>query len=123
MLTAESAGGSADPAPRRSSPSHGPEAEALLVEVRASIATLTELFAHEEDLGPDAAQAIRVAAHEVEARLGRRELRVAVVGESGAGKSTFIDALLGERLLGQVHTPPGAVISVRRGSERSYIAR
>jgi hypothetical protein len=109
--------------PRRTAPSHGPEAEALLDEVRASVATLTGLLIYREDLGDEAAVFIRRAVDEVETRLDRREIRVAILGEPGSGKSTLLDALLGERLLGMTTTEPSIVITVRRAEQRAYRAR
>ena len=109
--------------PRRTAPSHGPEAEALLDEVRESVATLTGLLVYREDLGDEAGDFIRRAVEEVEGRLDRREIRVAIVGEPGSGKSTLLDALLGERLLGLTPTEPSIVITVRRAEQRAYRAR
>jgi chromosome segregation ATPase len=109
--------------PRAAALSHGPEAEALLDEVRASIATLAGLLVYQADLGQEVAASIRRAVEEVEKRLKRRELRVAIVGEAGSGKSTLVDALLGERLLGMTKTEPSIVVSVRRAETRAYRAR
>src|SRR5688572_21059377 len=74
--------------------SHGPEADALLDEVRDAVATLSKLLSHGPELGEPVARAIRGAVDEVSAKLYRRELRVVVVGEERSGKSTFLDALL-----------------------------
>jgi len=108
---------------RGMAPSHGPEAEALLDEVRASLAAFAGLLAHEKDVGRSTTDAIRRVLEEVEGRLSRRDLRVAVVGEPGSGNGPFLDALLGERLLGMTAPRPRVVVTVRRASERAYRAR
>jgi hypothetical protein len=122
VISQPSTGYLSDP-PRGEALSHGPEAEALLDEVRASLATLTGLLVYQADLGHEVAAAVRRAVEEVERRLKRREVRVAIVGEAGSGKSTLVDALLGERLLGMTTTEPSIVITVRRGETRAYRAR
>jgi hypothetical protein len=78
---------------------HGPEGEALVVEVRASLDTLGRLLAHEPRFAKHVVSSIRTAVADAEARLAREELRIVVIGEPGSGKSTLLDALLGERLL------------------------
>jgi hypothetical protein len=122
-VTAQPSTGYLSDPPRGAALSHGPEAEALLDEVRGSIATLTGLLVYQADLGHEVAASIRQAVEEVERRLVRRELRVAIVGEAGSGKSTLVDALLGERLLGMTTTAPSIVINVRRAETRAYRAR
>src|SRR5262245_59336967 len=79
---------------------HGPEGEALVVEVRASLDTLGRRLEHERRFAKHVVASIRSAVADAEARLGRTELRVAVVGEPGSGKTTLLDALLGVRVLG-----------------------
>ena len=108
--------------PRRQALSHGPEADALLDEVRAAVGTLSKLLSHGE-LGAAVTLAIRGALDEVSAKLHRDELRVVVVGEDRSGKSTFLDALLGERLLGLAKTPPNTVTTIRSKAELGYRAR
>jgi GTP-binding protein EngB required for normal cell division len=103
--------------------SYGPEGDELLGEVQAAIGTLAQLLAHSERLGEPVVTAIRAGREDVQARLARDELRVVVVGEPGSGKSTFIDALLGQQLLGKTSTPPHVLSTVRRGAERGYRAR
>ncbi len=110
-------------APRQRVSSHGPEADALLDEVRGAMGTLTELLLHGAELGAAVTLAIRTALEEVSAKVDRRELRVAVVGEGRSGKSTFLDALLGERLLGLSTTPPSSVITLRCTLDIGYRAR
>ena len=101
----------------------GSEAEALTSEVRAAMMTLSVLLAHGEDLGESVTTTIRAALRDVQERLDRKELRVVVIGEAQTGKSTFLDALLGERLLGLSKTRPSTVTSVRCSEEYGYRAR
>src|SRR5690349_11647772 len=110
------------PAPpdRVSISSHGPEGDALLAEVQGAIVTLSALLAHSTDLGAQASDAIRAAISAVERRIARAELRVAVVGERKAGKSTFLNALLGARLLGTVEHESPTVIWLRRADAANY---
>jgi hypothetical protein len=112
------------PAPeeRGSRASHGPEGDTLLVEVRAAIATLSALLAHGQDLGKEVSDTIREALSGVERRLDRNELRVAIVGERKAGKSTFLNALLGARLLGTVEHESNTVTWLRRADVADYRA-
>src|SRR6266542_1055298 len=88
------------PPPRERLSSRGPEADDLLEEVHASMETLAGLVTHGEDLGQTIIGGVRAALNEVEGRLSRPELRVVVLGEKQSGKSTFLDALLGDRMLG-----------------------
>ncbi len=87
------------------------------------MATLAGLVTHGEDLGPTIIGSVRAALNEVEGRLSRRELRVVVLGEKQSGKSTFLDALLGERMLGISNTSLSMVTSVRRSEQCRYRAR
>src|SRR5262245_51544898 len=104
---------SAEPAPRQQAATHGPEADALLDEVTAAMGTLAQLLSHGRELGAPETRAVESALEKVASKLERRELRVVVVGEERSGKSTFLDALLGERLLGMTKTPPNLVTSIR----------
>jgi hypothetical protein len=101
--------------------SHGVEGDALVVEVRAALETLTRLLDHGQRLGSAMVESIRKAVTDAEARLARSELRVVVVGEPGSGKSTLLDALIGERVFGKsrVMVP----VTLRSGPERDYRAR
>jgi hypothetical protein len=101
--------------------SHGPEGEALVVEVRAALETLARLLDHEELFSEQVVSSIRSAMADAESRLAREELRVVVVGEPGSGKSTLLDALIGERLLGTKKTD--APITLRSAPELDYRAR
>jgi len=112
-----------DTGPRGPASTHGPEADALLDEVRAATGTLAKLLAHSRDLGEPVTRAVRGVLEDVTGRLDRRELRVVVVGEERAGKSTFLDALLGERLLGLAKTPPNTITTIRSTTALGYRAR
>lgn len=101
--------------------SHGPEGDALVVEVRAALETLTRLLDHEELFSEQVVSSIRSAMADAESRLAREELRVIVVGEPGSGKSTLLDALIGERLLGTKKTD--APVTLRSAPELDYRAR
>ena len=110
-------------APRRPALSHGPEADALLDEVQGAMGTLALLLSHGRELGAPETRVIRDALEKVAVKLDRRELRVVVVGDERSGKSTFLDALLGERLLGMAKTPQNTVTTVRSKPELGYRAR
>src|SRR5258706_7349033 len=75
------------------------EAQSLVAAVRSVQTTLGGLLAHESLLAPSALNAVRLTLEEVEERLGRQELQVVVVGERNSGKSTLLDAIVGDRLL------------------------
>ena len=111
------------PAAARIPSGQGPEGDALLGEVRGSLGTLGSLLAHEKDLGPDVLAAVRSTVTYAEARLARQELSVVMVGERGAGTTTFLDALLGERLLGRAPRGHRSIIFIRRGALPTYRAR
>jgi hypothetical protein len=67
---------------------------------------------------------IRATITEVERRLSRGGLSVVVVGETKAGKSTFLNAILGERVLGAAHREyTGAITYIRRTTSPNYRAR
>jgi GTP-binding protein EngB required for normal cell division len=103
--------------------SHGPEGDSLLQEVRASTATLAGLFAHSETLGKNVMSGIQATVQDVDWRLQRSELAVVVVGEKHAGKSTFLNALLGDRLFGLTTREPTIVTFLRRADSPGYTAR
>src|SRR5262245_52293766 len=73
---------------------------ALLAEVRAVQSTLRGLFEHEGLFDDTALGEVRKTVESVEARLAREELQVVVAGERHSGKSTLLDAIVGDRLLG-----------------------
>jgi hypothetical protein len=93
--------------------SHGPEGDALLDEVRAAVATLAAVLTHAPQFRADLIASIEAGRRDVERRLSRGELVFVVIGEEHAGKATFLNALLGVRVLGQGQKKPDAVTFLR----------
>jgi hypothetical protein len=101
----------------------GSVGEALLSNVSLALQTLEALTVHRETLGESETKALASTVSEVKRRLGRDGLFVCVVGEKKAGKSTFLNALLGERVLGTaVRECTGTVTFIRRASATNYRA-
>lgn len=97
---------------------------ALREAAAAAVDRLEALLVHEDALGTEAATELRGTVEAVRARLARDELVVAVVGEKKAGKSTFLNAVLGARLLGAaVRECTGTVTTIRRGEAHDFTAR
>ncbi|HEY3236451.1 MAG TPA: hypothetical protein VGJ84_17160 [Polyangiaceae bacterium] len=67
--------------------------------------------------------AIAATAALVERRLSRRELLVILVGERGSGRSTFLDAIVGDRELGAVLSQDRAVTQLQKRPLPSYRAK
>ena len=101
----------------------GREGDVLLDGVRESLATLAALIPHGEHLGASLVSAIKTTVTDVERKLARQDLAVVIIGEKGAGKTTFLNALLGEELLPSGAREPNSVMILRRGSTESYRAR
>ncbi|HEY3493463.1 MAG TPA: hypothetical protein VGK73_02205, partial [Polyangiaceae bacterium] len=99
------------------------EGAALLAAVEAVPATLRALFEHQESLGPAALSEVERTLENVEQRLARRELRVVVAGERRSGKSTLLDAIVGDRLLGGARGGLAVATFLRRRDVPSYRAR
>ncbi|MDB5100835.1 MAG: hypothetical protein JWM80_5256 [Cyanobacteria bacterium RYN_339] len=98
--------------------------EALLAAVAAALPELEALTAHADVLGPEPTAALVATTAEARARLAREELHVVVVGEQKSGKSTFLNALLGERVLGAaVRECTAAITRLRHGPAAEYVAR
>jgi hypothetical protein len=100
-----------------------PEGNALIGEVRDAVATLEGLLVHGEQLGEPLVVNIRTTLAEAREKLDRQELFVVVVAETGAGKTTFLNALLGEHVLPEEVREPASVTYLRRGAEEGYVAR
>ena len=83
--------------------------------VRGTAEALGALLRHEDLLGPDA-EALESLVEELRGRVDREGLVVAVIGEQKAGKSTLLNAILGEPVLGvAVRECTGTVTRIRRG--------
>src|SRR5688572_16012082 len=108
---------------QRPESTHSVEGDALLEEVRAALATLEGLLAHGEHLGEAVVARIRSTVSEVQERLDRRDLFVVLVGEPGAGKTTFLNALLGDPVLPSVGKDPLHAAYLRASSAEGYTAR
>jgi GTP-binding protein EngB required for normal cell division len=98
--------------------------DSLRREVLAAAGVLERLAAHREELGAEAVKRIMETVADVRARLDRKALSVAVVGEKKAGKSTFLNAILGARVLGvAVREFTGTVTTIQRADRPRYRAR
>jgi energy-coupling factor transporter ATP-binding protein EcfA2 len=98
-------------------------AEELISTVRTVQSTLRGLLAHEALFGKGALAGVEKTLEEVESRLARQELLVVVVGERRSGKSTLLDAIVGDRLLGGARGKSSVVTLLRRRALPSYRAR
>lgn len=93
----------------------------LLDSVRRLANELEALAREHPDLPGPIRVRIATATTDVRRRMDRKELYVAVVGEFKAGKSTFLNAMLGARLLGSATTEcTGTVTFLREGAESDY---
>lgn len=99
------------------------EGEVLLSAVSAVPATFRELFEHEPLLGSEVLSEVERTLASVERRLELKELRVVVAGERRSGKSTLLDAIVGDRLLGGARGELTVVTFLRRRDEPNYRAR
>jgi hypothetical protein len=109
--------------PRPELGSAGAEGDALMVAVGAALPALKKLFEHRQLIEPGALRAVEETLEGVEGRLARNELCVVVIGERQSGKSTLLDAIVGDRLLGGARGQIGVVTFIRRGESPSYLAR
>lgn len=92
-------------------------------EVERAAHTLEELARHRDFLGSEVTTVITSTVADVRRRLSRKELAVVVVGEKKAGKSTFLNAILGARVLGTaVRECTGTVTFIRRAARPTYRA-
>jgi hypothetical protein len=101
----------------------GGVAEELIATVLTVQSTLRGLLAHEALFGKGALAGVQETLEEVESRLARQELQVVVVGERHSGKSTLLDAIVGDRLLGGARGQSSVVTLLRRRALPSYRAR
>ncbi|HJN74813.1 MAG TPA: dynamin family protein [Myxococcota bacterium] len=90
----------------------------LIDAVGSAALQLQALLRHRESFG-EAGDEIEDLVSELRDRLRREELVVAVVGEKKAGKSTFLNAVMGEAILGvAIRECTGTVTRIRRGPRR-----
>jgi hypothetical protein len=101
----------------------GGVADELIATVQTVQSTLRDLLAHEALFGKGALSGVQKTLEEVESRLARQELQVVVVGERHSGKSTLLDAIVGDRLLGGARGHSSVVTLLRHRAVPSYRAR
>eukprot|EP00913_Durusdinium_trenchii_P022830 g21434.t1 len=95
----------------------------LMEEVQKALRTLSELDRHREKMGDEAVQLAMDVVGDAKRRIGRNELYVSVVGEKKAGKSTFLNAILGGRLLSAaVRECTGTVTMIRSSDDIAFRA-
>ncbi len=95
----------------------------LRSEVVSAARGLEQLLQHRDLLGAEVSDVITSAVSEVQRRLDRKELAVVVVGEKKAGKSTFLNAILGARVLPtEVRECTATVTFIRRAPRPTYRA-
>jgi hypothetical protein len=91
--------------------------------VQAALALEELARMHHHVLGQDIAETITDTVADVRRRLDKKELSVVVVGEKKAGKSTFLNAILGVRVLGTaVREYTGVVTFIHRAPRPTYRA-
>lgn len=97
-------------------------ASALLDVVREFAIELERLAAAHVEIDRARRERMAEAVREIRRRLNRDDLWVAIVGEFNAGKSTFLNAVLGARVLGtSVREFTGVVTVLRHGDEPDYV--
>jgi hypothetical protein len=101
----------------------GGVADELISTVLTVQSTLRGLLAHEALFGKGTLAGVQKTLEEVESRLARQELQVVVVGERHSGKSTLLDAIVGDRLLGGARGQSSVVTLLRHRAVPSYRAR
>jgi phage-related minor tail protein len=103
--------------------SHGAFGDALVGEATLALSTLRGLIEHPALSHEPETVALKSTVEQVEQRLSRGELCVVVAGETGAGKRTFVDALLGDRRLGEALGDARLSIFIRNNAWYDYVAR
>lgn len=92
-------------------------------EVNQSLGVMREIVDYDDILEPSTIQRFNEVIREVEARLNTDTLSVVVVGEQKAGKSTFLNAILGEEVLGTaVKECTATVTFIQYGDQPHYTA-
>ena len=106
---------------RQVDPASG-EGDALLAAVESALVTLGGLTEHGGFFDAAAARSVDQTISGVRRRLDRGDLNVVVVGERQSGKSTLLDAIVGDRLLGGARGQIGVPTFIRRRESASYVA-
>ncbi len=104
-------------------PSLGAEGDELLEEIDRALRTLRALREHSELLGDEVVTSLRRTVAQVTGRLSRKELCVVVAGEPGSGKSTFLDAILGDPRVGAARGASKTPTFIRRRATPRFRAR
>jgi hypothetical protein len=99
------------------------EAQVLTSTVRAAERTLRSVLERRQLFEAGALDDVERTVAEVDRRLTRRELRVVVLGERNSGKSTLLDAIVGDRLLGGARRQAAVVTFLRQSNAPRYRAR
>jgi hypothetical protein len=100
----------------------GGEGDALLDAVESALVTLSKLTGHGGLFDATAAKSVEQTIHGVRKRLDRNDLNVVVVGERQSGKTTLLDAIVGDRLLGGARGQIGVPTFIRRRDSAGYVA-
>jgi hypothetical protein len=103
--------------------SHGAFGDALLGEASGALSTLRSLLEQPALRSEPETVALRRTVEQVEHRLSRGELCVVVAGEAGSGKRTFVDALIGDRRLGNALRGIRSTVIVRNNAGYDYCAK
>lgn len=101
----------------------GRQGDGLSTAVGGALVTLRKLSQHRALFEAAALNAVEQTVVEVERRLAREELRVIVAGERQSGKSTLLDAIVGNRLLGGARGRSSVMTAIRCRESPSYLAR
>ena len=83
---------------------------ALQHAVAETLPVLEALLAHGAPLGEEGVAAIARARDGIRERLARETLQIVIAGEKKAGKSTFLNAILGAPVLGTAVRDSGTVV-------------
>jgi tRNA U34 5-carboxymethylaminomethyl modifying GTPase MnmE/TrmE len=109
-----------------STASHGRRDElvnAIKANILAAIKVLAELLKHANVFGRESSELIRKTVQTTGVRLNREEFFVAIVGEMKAGKSTFLNAILGAPVLSTAKRESTATVTyIRKSDDIGYTA-
>jgi hypothetical protein len=95
----------------------------LLEEVQRASATLKALLGHCEQLGQSTVGELRAQLALIDGKLTAQSACAVIIGEEKPRKATFINALLGERLLPNESDAGSQLLYLRRGAAERYTAR